>query len=468
MRKLMIQAKTSEKTGVVTEGDLVCEYILDRPGSVSRTGSVYLGKVTNVHKGMQAAFVDIGEEKAAFLRLETVPWAKENPKSTIKEGDHLFVQVIKDQIGDKGPQVSADITIPGIYAIYRPFGQHISVSRKLDHNQAQTLKQKVGELLEDHEGAILRTAAGGSGEGPVLDEIHGLKQLWSEKTKDNSYVHKVLEDPLIPDQMIRKFPVHTIDEIVVDDVSLIRQIKSRFPALSDKVKWDQKPDYSLDIQDQLLEQQVDIDQGVQLVIETTEAMMVIDVNSHQYKGKAMSNSHALDVNKQAAKAIQHQIRLRNLSGIIIIDFISMRNKKMEQELTAFMKKLMQNDPVGSNVIGMTGLGLMELTRKREWPSASSILSERQAPIFTSETMLYRLERELLALTSSEAVLIRIHPSLFDLKKRLLSSELSSKIPQELFVRKDVSIPDYQIELEGSENMVKEAIERRGYHVDNRF
>ncbi|WLR46140.1 ribonuclease E/G [Halobacillus litoralis] len=222
------------------------------------------------------------------------------------------------------------------------------------------------------------------------------------------------------------------------------------------------------LQEQLINPLVELNNGISLVIEETEAMTVIDVNSHKMKGRSFSNSQALDVNRAAAKEIQKQIRLRNLSGIILIDFISMKNENKEKQIVSEMRDLVKKDPTKTNVFGMTKLGLLELTRKKENASLPSLLTNPREVNFTDETAVYRLERELLRKREAEALMIAVHPKFMDCKKRLLSEPISSKIPQELFVRQDADICGYQIELEGSLDMIREAVQRRGYHVDNLF
>ncbi|MCA0969942.1 ribonuclease E/G [Halobacillus litoralis] len=471
MRTITLHTKFTEKTGVVTEEGRVSEIVFDRPGQSVQTGSIYMGKVMKVVANLQAAFIDIGEEKHAFLRKEAVPWAEDRIEKALKEGESLPVQVIKEPFDDKGAGVSADLTIAGLYSVYQPFGTTLSVSKKLSPEQSQRLKDSLQEVLGSKEGAIIRTAASHVTEQQVLEEIEALRAFW-QNTQAVKPAQKMVEDPLIPDQLLRKFPIHTVDEILVDDVKAANHLRQRFPGASEKIKWQSTgEERSINEWQQVLTNRtVELEDGIELVIDRTEAMTVIDVNSSKYQGRTMTNSHAFDVNKRAAAAIQRELRLRNLSGIILVDFISMKDKSLEQKLVQFMKKQGSQDPVKTNVYGMTKLGLMELTRKRDRVNAIDLFTAASSRTFTLETSVYRLERELMdaARSSSEAILLAVHPKLVNEKKRLLSSPISSKIPQELFVRQDVLVSGYQIELEGSENMVKEAIEHRGYHVDNLF
>ncbi|KHE70604.1 ribonuclease E/G [Halobacillus sp. BBL2006] len=477
MRKIILHTKSSEKTGLVLENEQICEYIVERPGSEVLSGSIFVGKVENIHYGMQAAFINIGQEKNAFLNLDQIPWAKESMEKTMKVGETLFVQINKEAIGEKGAQVTADLTIPGLYSIFQPMGKKISASRKLNTDKVESVRKTLGSILEDKEGGIIRTAAGEERIEKVGEEFRRLKGIWKEQIAP-LMGHKpqmVWSDPMLPDQLIRKYPVHSLTEIIVDEVNVSLYLKERYPSLEDKISWVKQIEEKLplginELQEQLIQSVVELDNGVQLVIEPTEAMTVIDVNSHQYKGKAMSNSQAFEVNRKAALHVCKQIRLRNLSGMILIDFINMKDSSLEKRLINFMRQQTQKDTTKSSILGMTRLGIMEMTRKRESVSPVQTLSKPYQPSFDQATMVYRLERDLLAYAShpSEAILIRVNPELYNMKKRLLSRQISSKIPQELFVRQDVDIPDYQIELEGSEDMVLEAINRRKAHVDNLF
>lgn len=471
MRTIMLHTQLTEQVGIVEENGRVSEVIFDRPEKKVGVGAIYKGKVMNVNAGLQAAFIDIGEEKQAFLRKEEIPWAKERIESSLREGEALYVQVLKEPFDDKGAQVSADVTIPGLYSVYQPFGAAVSVSRKISQEQGEELKVQLARILTEDEGAIIRTAASRVECEELLSEVRTLKDLWQSQP-DSQKPRCILEDQLIPDQLLRKFPIDTLNRIIVDDVNVANQIRERFPAAAPIIHW-HKQLQGLSInewQQALTSRIVPLENGIEIVIDRTEAMTVIDVNSSRYRGRSMTNSHTFDVNKQAADEIARQIRLRNLSGMIIIDFLSMRDKKLEQKLVQHMKKEVLADPVKTAVFGMTKLGLMELTRKRDRVNLMDLFTQRHSNDYTMDTHVYRMERDLLskADSTSEAILLAVHPDLLQAKKRLLSDSISSKIPQELFVRQEGKVPDYQIELEGSEDMVREAIENRGYYVDNLF
>ncbi|WP_226583364.1 ribonuclease E/G [Halobacillus litoralis] len=477
MRKLVIHTKTSEKTGLVLEQGNIQEYVIDRPGVKTLTGSIFWAKVVRIDKGLQAAFVDIGGNQHAFLRKETIPWCKDTIESAVKIGEMIYVQIIKEPVGHKGAQVTADITLPGLYCVYQPFGGEVSVSRKLGSEARENVQVFMKTLLHEQEGAIVRTAAEEAGDSQLKEELILLQETWEMIQRERKKKPAIVwSEPLLPDQFIRKFPVSTIEDIVIDDAQVARDVKRRFPSLSGCIQWDKEVSKHLPVsvsslQEQLASPKVELENGVELVIEQTEAMTVIDVNSHRFQGGQFSQSQAFKVNQSAAVEIQRQIRLRNLSGIIIIDFINIKDPEKEKQLVSDWRRLLRKDPVQTTVLGMTRLGFLEMTRKREGVSPLYNLTQKQPPVWSVETSVFRLERELMERSHgihSEAVLVAVHPAVADLKKQLLSSPISSKIPQELFVRKDPDVLDYQIELEGSLDMIREAVQRRGYHVDNLF
>ncbi|WP_161484900.1 ribonuclease E/G [Halobacillus sp. KGW1] len=476
MRKLVLHTETTEKSAVVIENGVIQEYVLDRPGAEALAGSLYAAKVRKVDQGLQAAFLDIGEEKSGFLRRESIPRSGENIQSVLREGESLIVQVIKEPLGEKGPQVTADVTIPGLNLIYQPFGGKVVFSRKLKEEDRARLEGPVLHQIEDGEGVIVRTGAAEAAVNDVCEELCHLRRKWESVLNGRTDKSgKLFQESLIPDQLLRKFPVTSIKEIVFDSGTPAKEARERYPSLSPLIRWSrnlsEELPVSLDLlQQQMLSDKVEIGNGTRLNINQTEAMVIIDVNSSTFKGRAFSNSQALQVNLEAVPEIQRQIRLRNLSGIIIVDFLSMKDQKSNARLIAEMKKALRYDPVHTTVLGLTKLGLLEMTRKREGVRLPDLLAEQQSPSFTMETAVYRLERELIDSKGdgTEAKLLVVNPLFHNEKKRLLSGAISSKIPQELFVREDSQILHYQIELEGSLNMIRDAVQRRGYHVDNLF
>ncbi len=473
MRSIVLHTQPSEKSGVVIENNEVTEYVNIRPEVNTLSGSIFSGKVESIHKGMQAAFIDFGQKKNGFLKREEIPWCTNKIEQALKEGEEIKVQVIKEPLDQKGAQLTADITIPGLLCVYQPYGEKISISRKIIEPLRTIFLNQTTEWLEETEGAIIRTAAKEVSQDELQEELASLKRHWKSLAAGTG--HTLWLDAIVPDQLIRKYPIMNVDHIYVDDTTISQYLKKRYPSLKEKITWKKELDSVLpstinEIQSQLIQRYLPIEQGIELVIDETEAMTVIDVNSAGYQGKTLSNSQSFEVNKRAAKEAARQLKLRNIAGMIVIDFISMHDTSLEKKLIQYMKMLVKNDLIYTNILGITRLGLMEITRKRQWTSPGISLKETYSPSFKDSTWLFRMERDLLLkrTTSSEAILVVVNPRLYDEKKRLLSSLISSKIPQELFVREDPMIHGYQIELEGSRDMVLEAVKRREYHVDNLF
>ncbi|MCP3025543.1 ribonuclease E/G [Halobacillus sp. A5] len=471
MRTLAVHTRTSEKVGLVIDHGRVTEYTAARPEAPLLSGSIYKGIVQSIHKGLQAAFVDIGEGKNAFLRKDSIPWCKESIEQTITEGQYLYAQVIKEPTGNKGAQLSLDLTIPGFSVIYQPFGSRISVSKKIDKQLGIQLKYDIEGVLEKGEGAILRTTASQTNAEEVAQELTMLKKEWSSCMKSDK-PGLIWSDEVILNQFIRKHGAEC-DLVLVDSAEVSQTLKRRYPSLLNKIQWRKNLENDThqlvnELQDQLIKRTVTTNKGVQLIFDSTEAMTVIDVNSHQYMDKSFSSAEALKINKHAAVEIARQVRLRNYSGMILIDFISMKRNDHNEKLIDWLRKETSRDSVYTKVHGVTKLGLMEVTRTRQLPSVNEQMLRFIEQEYNIPSHWYRLERYLMNNDQHEAVLLKVNTDLYDWKKQLRLEPVSSKIPQELFVKRDEHITGWQIELEGSLDIVKDAAENRGHAVDNLF
>ncbi|WP_028783345.1 ribonuclease E/G [Thalassobacillus devorans] len=476
MRQLFISNRTTEKAAMLYENNRLMEVYFDRDTSRSQIDDVYLGKVVRIEQGLQAAFVNIGMKSNGFIRQEDVKSGTGRIESLLTEGQYIYVQVKKDGVGNKGPLLTTDITIPGAYIIYLPHRAQVSVSNKISKEEQIRWKQLVTEWLDEGEGAIIRTNAQSMENEIIKGELKALKKRWKESVEGPSKKNPgvILKSRLIPDHILRKYPAHLIDECVVDDVDLSRQLQNRYPEYKSRITWNKfwhKEDHSIKAaQEEMINSVVEAGQGINLTIEETEAMVVIDVDSQGFTGRSNKQHTAYQVNLAAVKEIARQIRLRNLSGIIIIDFINTDSRDWDRKIAKALSNALKEDPVPSRCHGFTTLGLFELTRKRELPSWRSKLIEETTVHKNLVTTVYELERELLGYedSSHESVLVAISPDVADLKKQLLSTSVSSKIPQEVFFRIDPVLSDYRIEMAGSDETVKEYVASRGYHVDKSF
>ncbi|WP_085509005.1 ribonuclease E/G [Thalassobacillus devorans] len=477
MRNLYIACRSSEKAALLYEDNKLVEVFFDRELDRSQVDHIYLGKVVNIEKGLQAAFIDIGTGKNGFLRQQDIGNQGERIESLLTIGQYIIVQVKKDGIGEKGPLLTADITIAGSYSVYLPKRGRVSVSHKIQKDEQSNLKEIITPMLEKEEGVIVRTAAKHLDSSSIRNELSFLRDKWRQAKGriDRKKPGMIMESRLVPDGVFKKYPIHLIDECVVDDASLSKQIKSMYPLYSDRIKWvkhwNKNKGYSInECQEKLVQRTVGAAKGVNLTIDETEAMNVIDVNSHAFTGRSDKEQTAYQANVASVNEIARQIRLRNLSGIVMIDFINTGSRKNNADIERALKQAMKDDPVPTVCHGFTKLGLYEITRKRENASWSSKLVENVTSHKKRSTVLFQMDRDILALedSSHEAILVAVSHELDQLKKQLLSTSVSSKIPQEVFFRVDPVLHNYTIEMAGSLDTVREFVASRGYHVDKSF
>ncbi|MFP7477917.1 ribonuclease E/G [Terribacillus saccharophilus] len=415
MLSLYMFFKGTEKAALTVKRGQVQEVFLDRPGTGSKVGSIFKGIIRHVDQGLQAAFVDFGDERQGFLQRDEVPACKQDQslriEQAVQEGQTLFVQVQKDAYGTKGAKLSAIITIPGNAIVYLPQGNYVAVSRKLPEDRAAKWREQMTDLLLQGEGVIVRTEADKLPNKAIVEELEKLRAKWQAlSVKDVSAPAVIYQDALIPDQLLRRLPAGTVDEIVVDDGFEARQLRQQYPELSEKIKWEREAETLLPqplsaLWEQLISPVTSIDRGITLHIDQTEALTVIDVNSGGYTGHSDKNQTALMVNQLAAKAIAREIRLRNLSGIILIDFVSMKRPEQQRAVLQTFRQALQQDTQRTEVYGFTKLGLLEMSRKRERPS---LMEQLQAPIrrnLSLETICYQLEREITGLSADKTYIL---------------------------------------------------------------
>ncbi|MFB1099128.1 ribonuclease E/G [Terribacillus sp. JSM ZJ617] len=415
MLSLYMFYKGTEKAALTVNRGQVQEVFLDRPGMGSKVGSIYKGIIRHVDHGLQAAFVDYGEDRQGFLQREEVPACKQDQslriEQVIQEGQALYVQVQKDAYGTKGAKLSAIITIPGTGLVYLPDGNYVAVSKKLPEERAAKWKAQMTNLLTPGEGVIVRTEADRLSEEVLLEELERLRDKWRALSAQKANPPAVVfRDALIPDQLLRRFPAGTLGEVVVDDGFEARQLRQQYPELSEKIRWEREAETLLPqplsvLWDRLVSPITSIDRGITLHIDQTEAMTVIDVNSGGYTGHSDKNQTAVMVNQLAAKAIAREIQLRNLSGIILIDFVSMKRPDQQRAVLQTFRQALQQDTQRTEVYGFTKLGLLEMSRKRERPS---LMEQLQAPILRGlsfETKCFLLEREIISLSADKIYLL---------------------------------------------------------------
>ena len=345
--------------------------------------NIYVARVSQVVKNIGAAFVEIEKGKKCFLPLSDVEDAvfvkRISQKQVLSQGDELLVQVVREAVKTKDPQVSTNLSLPGSYSVVTSGRHRLGVSNKLDATTRSRLKEAVNDIYDNELGLIIRTNAAQVPEDVLADEVTGLQQQMRELLQYAPYrsLYSVLYEAE-PEyvRILQNQPLDGLEQVITDDpevyAGLVRFADIRVqPGLKEKLCFYEDPQlelqklYALQVQlERALHKQVWLKSGANLVIEPTEALTVIDVNSAKHVGKKQPQQQHLQVNLEAAQEIARQIRLRNLSGIIIIDFIDLDAEEDRQLLLREMRKLVRTDSVKTEVIDLTKLGLMELTRQK--------------------------------------------------------------------------------------------------------
>ncbi len=397
-KEILINIGIDENRVAILEDGVLAEFLIERPDEQRRAGNIYRGKVENVLPGMQAAFIDIGEEKNAFLYIDDVlpkEGDSENgdaPKhcsiqDLLHEGQDIVVQMIKEPIGTKGPRVVTQITIPGRYLVLVPAVDYIGISRRIeDENERERLKTVVASFKSSGVGLIVRTAAEGVEGSELQSDYEFLVNVWEKikkKTKkgpcpallyrDHDFLYRILRDYLSKD----------VNRLLIDEndtySKALELIKTLAPSLKSRVQLYNGTAPLFEVfnvesrVEKALRRKVWLECGAYLVFDQTEALTVIDVNTGKFTGTTCLEDTVYQTNLMAAGEIARQIRLRNLAGIIIVDFIDMRSDEERDQVIARLEEEFARDKVKVNILGFTSLGLLELTRKKVRQSLREIL-----------------------------------------------------------------------------------------------
>ncbi|RKY74810.1 MAG: hypothetical protein DRQ14_00745 [Candidatus Latescibacterota bacterium] len=474
------------RIAILEDGRLV-ELLVERPEQERMVGNIYKGVVQNVLPGMQAAFVDIGTGKNAFLHASDV-WDLDfldleeerhgRPghapiQQKLRKGQEILVQVTKEPIGDKGPKVTTAISLPGRFVVLAP-GQEelLGVSRKItDPAERRRLRKLASSLRPEHCGVIVRTVAKGKGEKEIGGEIKKLAKLWekvlkaSQKVRAPALLHREMG---ITSSLVRDLFSEDVDRVVVDSKKeykrILSYLKEVSPHLRERVElYDgELPIFdAFHIEEQVEEalgRRVELKTGGFLVIDHTEALVAIDVNTGRYVGRYDQEDTILKINLEAAREIARQLRLRDIGGIIVIDFIDMaspRNRRrVEQELAEALKR----DRARTNILPINQFGLLEMTRQRMRPSLLYTFSE-PCPVCggvgrvqgrdTTVTKIERCLKRARVYSGERKFVLRVHPSVAeylseDRNRRLKLLQKSAKVKVELEEDRELSIEDFRV------------------------
>ncbi len=428
MEDVLINITPQETRVAVLLAGSVQELHIERASLRGLVGNVYLGKVARVLPGMQSAFVDIGLERAAFLHVADIfeqrPAGNDRsapPKPPIErlvhEGDTLLVQVVKDPIGTKGARLSTQISLAGRMLVYLPQDPHIGISQRIeDEAERAHLRELLQRLVppEERGGYIVRTSAGDAAEADIAADVAYLRKRWldiSEAAKKLPPRSVLYQELSLAQRVLRDVVTERTQTIQIDsreNFASLQEFAGQYvPQVNGKLMHytGERPLFDVyQIDDEIeraLARRVDLKSGGTLIIDQTEAMTTVDVNTGAFVGTRNFDDTIFKTNLEAAQAIARQLRLRNLGGIIVVDFIDMENAEHREAVLAEFRKALARDRTRLMVSGFTQLGLVEMTRKRTRESLAHILCESCAvcggrgAVKTARTVCYEILRELL-------------------------------------------------------------------------
>jgi ribonuclease G len=447
-KQLIINVSDHETRVALLEDGTIVELHLDRGDDSDVTGNIYKGKVLRVLPGMQAAFVDIGLNQAAFIYVDDVynndfkeyermfqieneePDAEDENnlepevlkrrrnfqiEELISEGQEMLVQVVKSPIGTKGARISSNISLPGRFLVLMPTSDHIGISRRIENeNERERLRTAVRDLRTNDYGYIVRTAAEGEPSEKLVSEMSFLDNLWKniqkkfEKAATPSLLHQEISVSL---RAVRDLLIHEVEKVVIDSKPTYDAVLSfldiYMPALKDHVVLYEGTEPLFDAYNlegdisRALKRKVWLKSGGYITIEHTEALVAIDVNTGRYVGKHNLEETILETNLEAVKEIAYQIRLRDIGGIIIIDFIDMDKKSNQEKVFNALNEALLKDKSKTHVLPMSEMGLIQMTRKRTREPLTRIMCEPcyycdgEGYIISKQSICYSIYREIL-------------------------------------------------------------------------
>ncbi len=470
--ELLVNVTPSETRVALVEQGILQEVHIERLAKRGLVGNIYKGKISRVLPGMQAAFVDIGMEKAAFLHAsDIVPHTecvdvreKEhfqvgNIAELVRQGQDIMVQVVKDPISTKGARLTTDITLPSRYLVFMPGSSHVGVSQRIEsEGERERLKNIVSRQVDHLGGFIVRTAAEGVGERELEQDTQFLKRLWSkvlERRQKYKPCSMLYEDLSLAFRILRDFVGTDLDKIRVVSRQTFEQLKlfteEFVPEMVNKLDYysGDSPIFDrYDVENEIqraLERKVELKSGGYLIIDQTEAMTTIDINTGAFVGHRNLEETIFNTNVEATAAIARQLRLRNLGGIIIIDFIDMQSEDHRRRVLQSLEQALSRDRAKTGVNGFSHLGLVEMTRKRTRESLEHVLCSEcpeckgRGRVKTVESVCYEILREILRVNRAyDADQFVVYAAL-QVAEALHVEESHSLAELEVFIGKQVKV-----------------------------
>ena len=502
--ELVINAASHETRIALIENGTIAELYIERSREKGIVGNIYKGRVIRVLPGMQAAFVDIGLEKAAFLYVADVFDAIEEYESLLyagskkydepqvdqegndrpefrplhpiedllQEGQELLVQISKEPLGTKGARITSHISLPGRHLVYMPTVDHIGISRRIeDEPERERLREIVERLKKTGSGYIVRTVSEGKSEEDLVADMQYLTTLWEEisKRQAKAAVPSLLHSDLdVVQKVVRDIVTEQVDKIIVDSQVDYDRIVNFISTFASKMKYsielydEEEPifdHYGLEVEiSRALGRKVWLKSGGYIIIEQTEALSAVDVNTGRFVGKHNLEDTILKTNLEAVKEIAYQLRLRNIGGIIIIDFIDMEKEVNREKVYGALEEALKADKSKTNILKISELGLVEMTRKRVRENISRMMCEPcsycegrgyiKSKITVCHEIFRELRREMLDIRGTKAT-VTVHPQVADLlydEERRGLEELEKKFKKRITVRAKPGFHQEQFEI----------------------
>ncbi len=489
--EILINATSYEVRLALVEDGNLSEFHMQRPTEKGLMGNIYKGRVVRVLPGMQAAFVDIGLERTGFLYVDDVCtafgefhddlFAAEcihirsqglHIEDVLKEGQDILVQVAKDPIGTKGARLTCHITLPCRNLVYLPQTDHIGISRKIeDEDLRARIKSLIEEIHPKGTGFIVRTVAELATREELESDMEFLMLLWEDimdKARVLTSPSLVHEDLDITLRSIRDFFSLDVDSLVIDDAEAYRKlldhVKTFAPQLAERISLYEETiplfdAYNIEVEiSRAIEKKVWLRSGGYIIIESTEALSVIDVNTGRYVGKNDLNDTIFKTNMEAAVEIAYQLRLRNIGGIIIIDFIDMENDQHREQLYATFKEAVKKDKSRNNILKLSEFGLVQMTRKRNSENLHQLMCEPchycsgEGMVKSRRTICYDIFRKLSRNAPQHhgtTITLRVHPRIAELlnsEEEATRKRVEKNIGKRIVIApsKDLHIEKYEI------------------------
>lgn len=395
MKQIIVHCRDTVTQVALLEDRVLTEFYAERPAEKQLVGSVYNGRVVNVLPGMQAAFVDIGLEKNAFLyvddllpaHLDKIPSVKPSISDLVRPGQTLLVQVTKEPFGTKGARITTHFSLPGRWIVYMPNADYVGVSRKIPSEQERTRLRDVAETIRrPGEGLIIRTVAENETLQALERDFNVMRSDWNNvlrRAETSGAPVLLYREPGVLDRVVRDAFTDRVDELVIDDSVrgevLVNRVREMSGELAERIRiyrGREPVQVAYRVREQLekaMKRKVWLASGGYLVLDRTEALTVIDVNTGKFTGTDDPEDTVFQTNAEAADEIARLLRLRDIGGIVLVDFIDMTSDKHRAEIASRLEEAFRRDRTKTFAVGWTKLGLMEITRKKARESLDDAL-----------------------------------------------------------------------------------------------